>query len=506
MKYCHYKNLLYTFSVTLLFAIALAMNITTNLIIRNFGDCYFTQILLHIQEPIANLKENYLYLSAMKYVVAFPIVCLIFFALVFGVNIFLNKRKRALQVTWMLSLAITLCVLSVVQFIISDSKFHISKSLINFNSTFVEQNFKSVPISQVRFPDKKKNLVLIISESLENTYMRKDLFNENLLENLSRLQGENLTFKQRSQVYGTGWTIAALTSIFYGIPQIPRYSYKTKQQTLTDTYYDIPSIYDYLNANDYRCAYMQGGHIEYTGKNNLFFNRDFIELDHFDTLSESPLYKQNKAPFTWGVNDEILFHHAKEKTMALAASDQPFFLCLLTVDTHAPHGYLPPHHTVETDYFRKVIRMQDKMINDYVDFLKKQSFYKDTVVVILGDHLAMRNDLTDILEEEGIIIHGTSTLETSSRTAYNVFINSEITVKRPADSRYFTSFDLMPTLLHALGAQWGSDQIHMGVSLYGTSNTLLEKYDPMYYCDEMLKNNSFYISLLKKKPKAQKNN
>ena len=37
---------------------------------------------------------------------------------------------------------------------------------------------------------------------------------------------------------------------------------------------------------------------------------------------------------------------------------------------------------------------------------------------------------------------------------------------------------MAPTLLHAAGARWDSDQFGLGISLFSNQSTLLERYGP----------------------------
>ena len=84
------------------------------------------------------------------------------------------------------------------------------------------------------------------------------------------------------------------------------------------------------------------------------------------------------------------------------------------------------------------------------------------------------------------------------RTIFDMIINSPITSDR-TKNRQFTSFDLYPTTLAALGAQIEGDQLGLGVNLYSDKKTLAEKLGYEYFDGEMSKRSSYYDNRLLRK-------
>ena len=63
------------------------------------------------------------------------------------------------------------------------------------------------------------NLVYIFAESFETTYFDEKLF-PSLVTHLRALESQSTTFSDIRQVFGTGWTIAGMTSALCGIPLV----------------------------------------------------------------------------------------------------------------------------------------------------------------------------------------------------------------------------------------------------------------------------------------------
>ena len=110
-------------------------------------------------------------------------------------------------------------------------------------------------------------------------------------------------------------------------------------------------------------------------------------------------------------------------------------------------------------------------MHNFVNWLKKQSFYKNTTIVIAGDHLTMDNEYIQRNVDENY-----------ERTVYNCFINSK-TETENLKNRVFTSFDMFPTTLSAIGCEIGGERLGLGTNLFSQKPTLAEEigYDELSY-------------------------
>ena len=97
----------------------------------------------------------------------------------------------------------------------------------------------------------------------------------------------------------------------------------------------------------------------------------------------------------------------------MSKQDKPFNLTISTIDAHAPNGIFDKRCKNSTDNDSvNAIECTNDLLKDFVDFLKQQENYKDTIVVIVPDHLMMTSKATPMLIEAG------------ERTLYSIFLNT----------------------------------------------------------------------------------
>ncbi|MBR5487849.1 MAG: hypothetical protein IKV70_07770, partial [Phascolarctobacterium sp.] len=104
---------------------------------------------------------------------------------------------------------------------------------------------------------------------------------------------------------------------------------------------------------------------------------------------------QDAVKTVWGVHDYDLFRMAKAEYAKLAQGGEPFNLTLLTVDTHFPKGV--PDKRMRPYVNSKILdgthefalASLDYLLGDFIRFIEAQPNGKETVIVILGDHLLM---------------------------------------------------------------------------------------------------------------------
>lgn len=113
--------------------------------------------------------------------------------------------------------------------------------------------------------------------------------------------------------------------------------------------------------------------------------------------------------------------------------------------------------------------------------LNLQPFYENTTIVISGDHLGMQ---TSYYDEK---IGGTN----YQRTIYNTFINPAISTSH-SKNRQFTTFDMYPSTLAALGVKIDGDRLGLGTNLFSGKKTLVEQYGGIENLNSELSKRSAY--------------
>ncbi len=293
------------------------------------------------------------------------------------------------------------------------------------------------PIIQ-RIAPQPKSFIFIYGESLERTYLDDKLF-PNLVPELQQLEQSGISFTNIDSLLGTGFTMGGLVASNCGIPLITP-SHPNSMSGMDLFLPGAIGLSDLLHQEGYRLAFFGGADLNFGGK------RKFLQSHHFDeVLGRAELEPKLKDPTYvngWGLYDDSLLDLVYDRYTELAANHQPFGLFLLTLNTHSPDG-LPSKSDELSPYGDGSNRMLTAVkasalhIVKFVRRVQASTWGKDTVIVIMSDHIAMPNEATALLDR-GI--------------RKNLFLILDPKIKRGASiPRLGSTFDIGPTLLPFLG-------------------------------------------------------
>ena len=331
-------------------------------------------------------------------------------------------------------------------------------------------------------------------ESMETTYLSTEEgggVDTNLIPELSQLADENVNFSQSSgiggfqEVPGSGWTIGAMVAQTAGVPL------KTPS-TLSDRYNGygkdgvflpgLTSLTSVLKDNGYRQALMVGSDVSFGGRDAYYKSHGIDEIYDLYTARADDIIPEDYYVW-WGMEDMYLFQYATEKISELAADDQPFAFTMLTVDTHHVGGYkCALCDSDHAENYENVISCSSRQVYEFVRWLQGQDFYDNTTIVITGDHRTMDN---------GYISRNVD--ESYTRRVYNCFINAAAEPVQ-AKNREFTTLDMFPSILAALGCQIDGNRLGLGTNLFSSIPTLAEVMGYDAFCSEIEKDSEYYAS------------
>lgn len=337
-------------------------------------------------------------------------------------------------------------------------------------------------------PANPKNLIYIYVESFETTYASQEAGGaqpQNYIPQMTALAQENLNFSDNGALggfhatYGTTWTMAALLASTAGIP----YGLPPAETTLADADY-LPgavTLGDVLAENGYVQEFICGSDGHFAGRQEYFeLHGDYDVCDLYRCWEKG--YVPEGYRVNWGMEDERLFEAARTEITELAGQGKPFNFTLLTVDLHAPNGFVcdwcPDGYPSDT---ATVAACSDRQVADFIAWCQTQDFWEDTVVVVTGDHPRMDNNLVD-----GVAYY--------DRTVYNCFINTDTEVAGDPKARSFTTMDLFPTVLASLGFEIEGDQLALGTNLFSGKKTLLENQGGDWLSSESSKRSEYYLT------------
>lgn len=236
-----------------------------------------------------------------------------------------------------------------------------------------------------------KNLLFIYLESLEQIYTDESVF-PGLTPNLNTLASTGLNFTDMRQTEGAGWTVGALVTSQCGTPLLNDFG-PGGNDILQNGFLDQAiCLGDVLNQAGYRQVFLGGAAKEFAGKGSFLASHGYDEVygkaELVGSLSD-PAYLSG-----WGLYDDSLFNVAVEEYERLAASEQPFNLTVLTVDTHHPVGEASascPEYELIDNSILHAVRCTDFLLNSFLERINSNPAWENTVVILFSDHLAMRN-------------------------------------------------------------------------------------------------------------------
>ncbi|GHT09017.1 hypothetical protein FACS1894139_19150 [Planctomycetales bacterium] len=376
-------------------------------------------------------------------------------------------------------------------------------------STFYEEHYLDPKEIKISFSDKKRNLLVIFVESLETGFLPTTdggAWREDCLPNVKEIAATDLNFSQNdylggaAQLAGTGWTLAAIVSYFTGVPEIIPFIGGNDLDKLGEKFMPgTVALGDILTANGYRNYFLCGSEAAFAGRDKFFKTHGDATIYDYNYFRDHRYFPADYRVW-WGFEDRKLYAYAQEKLTAAAQADAPFCFTMLTVDTHPVGGYLDPQADKKlSSPFRNVVADADKLLGEFIAWLKQQEFYENTTVVILGDHLYMDNTVFPTAVVGAGEKSDDDRFGNGARRPLNIFINSPLSPKF-AKNRQFSHFDIFPTLVEAVGGKIAAPGLGLGRSMSSGEKTLLEElgYDavndqlkrPSRRYDELWINNS----------------
>ena len=364
-------------------------------------------------------------------------------------------------------------------------------------SSFIEEEYVDPGKVEITFPKNKKNLIFIFVESAETSAQDElsgGLLSDNCIPEMTQIAENNISFSQSEKIQGAavapecGWTIAGMVSENAGLPLK---LFEDGRNSMSD--YDsfmpgVKTLGDILKNQGYKNVFMAGSDFVFGGR-KLFYKShgDYEILDYYTAIEQGVISKNYYE--WWGFEDKILYDWAKERLLEMAEKEEPFNFSMLTSDTHHEDGYVCSLCRREyNDQYSNVWRCASRQLADFIQWLKEQEFYDDTVIVIAGDHCSMDKDFYESYS------YSVANGETE-RKVYNVFINSQ-TEPIQEKNRQFTTLDLFPSTLAAMGCKIEGEHLGLGVNLFSGEKTLAEQYGYTKMFTEMKKRSPFYDKMI----------
>lgn len=328
---------------------------------------------------------------------------------------------------------------------------------------WLDANYENLPDNQYKGELKGKNLVVLQIESLEDFVINKKIDGQEITPTLNSILKNSYYFPNIYEENLTGFSSDADLMVNTGMLPITNTatSFAYPSRTLTT----LPSI---LEKNGYTTV---SAHPEVAGSWN------WGEVHH------SLLKFQNSYTLYDFNEDEIIGLGISDKSyltqLATKAGDlkQPFYLFTVTLTNHGPFEIDDAHTTIKIpseiegtligQYF-KTVRYTDEAIKMFMDKLKEEGRFDDTVFVIYGDHAGPNKYYKEQLKD---VNFDGNYWKLNEKKVPLIIYNPSIQGKTIETKGGL--IDVMPTVSYLLGVNDGSLRNVIGRNLLNTNRNIV---------------------------------
>ena len=221
----------------------------------------------------------------------------------------------------------------------------------------------------------KPNIVLILWESLSAKVVGSLGGELDVTPNLDCLSKEGMLF---TNFYANGDRtdkgIPAILSGYFPQPveRIMRMPNKTRSLTM------LPKK---MHELGYETSYYYGGDLNFGNMNTYLRNAGISKIVDGNQFDEEDWNSK------WGAHDHVFMQRFEDDLST--EQKEPFFKIALTLSSHEPYeikGDYKFGKDTEDNLYRSAHHYTDSIIGKFVDFAKTQTWYKNTLIVIMADH------------------------------------------------------------------------------------------------------------------------
>ncbi|MFB9135695.1 LTA synthase family protein [Vibrio olivae] len=279
---------------------------------------------------------------------------------------------------------------------------------------------------QATYPDRRKNLVILLQESLGARYVGA-LGGLPLTPNLDQLMESGWNF---TNLYATGTrSVRGIEAVITGFTPTPARSV-VKLDKSQNNFFTLAS---FLKQQGYYTQFIYGGESHFDNMKTFFLGNgfsDIVDINSFQKVNFSG---------SWGASDEDLYDQADYEFTQLASQSKPFFSLVFTSSNHSPYDYpagkITPYESPNATR-NNAAKYSDYALGQFIKKAKQSNYWKDTIFLVVADHDS-RVSGADLVPIKHFHIPA-------------VIFGKDVTVKQ--EDRLASQIDLPPTLLSLIGA------------------------------------------------------
>ncbi|PEX90989.1 LTA synthase family protein [Bacillus cereus] len=334
---------------------------------------------------------------------------------------------------------------------------------------------------------KGKNVIVVTLESLQTFLIGASVNGQEVTPFLNEFINESYYFDNFFHQTGQGKTSDSEFLIDTSLYPLNRgavfFTHGNNDYTAT------PEI---LRGQGYFTTVFHANNATFWNRNIMYsalgYDRYYNELDYTITPETN---------LNWGLKDIEYFDQSVD---ILKTIDQPFYARFLTLTNHYPFTYdedtkfIEPYNSGNGVFDRYIVtaRYLDESIKNFIERLKAEGLYDDSIIVLYGDHYGISEKhnraMAQFLEKDQITEFDTLNLQ---RTPLYIHVPGQKegqTISKPTGQ-----IDMKPTILNLLGIDTTND-IRFGHDMFSNEyNGFVVFRDGSFVTDKYAyKNNTFY--------------
>jgi lipoteichoic acid synthase len=317
---------------------------------------------------------------------------------------------------------------------------------------------------------KGRNLILIQFESMQDFPIGLKIDGREVTPNMNKLIQNSFYFNNLYQQTGAGNTSDA--------EFIANTSLYPAGMVATSTFFEkkaFPSMPKLLKEEGYETFTLHADKVDFWNRVELYPSLGFDKYYALEFFGKEDL-------IGLGPSDEVMFKKGMPLLKDLHAKDKPFYAHFISMTSHHPYEIpadkdvfeLPAKYksSIVGKYIR-AISYNDMVLGKFIDQLKAEGMWENTVLAFYGDHMGMHH--TMFKEKDPEILKEFLGHEYTKIDRFNVpFVITApgITDKGLTSDQLAGQLDMMPTLANLLGVSL-NDYVHFGQDLLNHKENLI---------------------------------
>ncbi|MGF7535402.1 LTA synthase family protein [Bacillus mexicanus] len=231
---------------------------------------------------------------------------------------------------------------------------------------------------------KGKNVIVVSLESTQSFVIDNKLNGQEITPFMNKFKKESIYFDNFYHQVAQGRTSDSEFLLENSLYPLDRGSVFFTHGR--NTYYGLPKV---LKENGYYTAVQHAN-------NSSFWNRDIVYPNlGYDKFFDVNSYDVNeKNSIGWGLKDKDFFRQSIEHIKNMP---QPFYTKMITLTNHYPFVLDDADATIDQgnypsktlDRYFQTVRYTDEALKQFVEELKKEGLYENSVLIIYGDHFGI---------------------------------------------------------------------------------------------------------------------